>query len=130
MARIIRYLAHDPVFNNEESLTDYDETALTEMEGRGIVFIAVYDDGTRAIAKAADVTEPEPQVGGVTLVTPVYVDNRTEATVAVFEALAAIVDPESAVATADETGEAAKATDPVQAFKDALAALKALKPKD
>ena len=69
-------------------------------------------------------------MNGVTLCTPKYVDNRTAATVAVFDALTAIVDPESAVATADETGEeAAMAADPVETFKAALAALKALGPK-
>lgn len=130
MTSIIGYMAHDPILNNEEPLTNYDEAVLAEMEDSGIVFIAVHDDDTRTLVKASDITPPEPQMGGVTLVTPIYVDTRTEATVAVFDALAAIVDPESAVATADETGEITEATDPVQAFKDALAALKALEPQE
>ena len=130
MAKIIGYMVHDAVTNMEWQLENFDQAAVAGLESSGLIIVAVYDDDSRAIVHAADVTEPEPQVNGITLVTPAYVDNRTAATAAVFDALAAIVDPESAVVTADETGEeAAAAADPVEAFKAALTALKALESK-
>ena len=61
-------------------------------------------------------------------VQPTYVDMRTGATVACFDALSAIVDPQPA--TADETGEGTEPIDPVEAFRAALAALKALEAKE
>lgn len=126
MAQIIGYMVHDPVANMEWQLDDFEQERLANMESSGFLFIALRDDDTREVVKAIDVAEPKPRVNGVTLVTPTYVDNRTAATVAVFEALSAIVDPESAVATADETGEETESqADPVEAFKEALAALKA-----
>ena len=130
MAKIIGYMVHDAVTNMEWQLENFDQAAVAGLESSGLIIVAVYDDDSRAIVHAADVTEPEPQVNGITLVTPAYVDNRTAATAAVFDALVAIIDPESAVATADETGEeAAAAADPVEAFKAALTALKALESK-
>lgn len=130
MAKIIGYMVHDAVTNMEWQLENFDQAAVAGLESSGLIIVAVYDDDSRAIVHAADVTEPEPQVNGITLVTPAYVDNRTAATAAVFDALVAIIDPESAVATTDETGEeAATAADPVETFKAALAALKALGPK-
>ncbi len=125
MAQIIGYMVHDPVANMEWQLDDFEQERLANMESTGFLFIALRDDDTREVVKAVDVVEPKPRVNGVTLVTPTYVDNRTAATVAVFDALAAIVDPESTVATADEAGGGAEAqADPVEAFKEALAALK------
>ena len=127
MAQIIGYMVHDPVANMEWQLDDFELEHLANMESAGLLFIALSDDDTREVVKAADVVEPKPRVNGVTLVTPAYVDNRTAATAAVFDALAAIVDPESAVATADEAGGSAEARkDPVEAFKEALAAFKSL----
>ncbi len=127
MAYIIDYMAHDPVGNVEGQLTCYDPEALAEAESNGIVFIAVMSDGTREIVKASEVSEPAPQGQDFVFVQPTYVDDRTAATVAVFDALAAIVDPESAVATAEETGEETAAqADPLETFREALAALKAL----
>lgn len=128
MANIIGYMAHDVLGNCEGQVDDFsDPSVLAEAEAAGVVFVAVYDDGTRAIVKAADVTEPQPRVNGVTLVAPKYVDQRIAATTAVFDALLAIVDPESAVVTADETGEASgEQADPVEAFKEAIASLKSI----
>lgn len=126
MAKIVAYMAHDPVCNMEEQVTDFDPGTLSNMEAGGIIFVAVYDDESRAVVKASEMSEPEPQVNGVKLVTPKYVDLRTEATVAVFDALSAIVDPEASVAAADEAGETAEAADPVETFKAALIDLKAL----
>lgn len=127
---IDHYMIHDPIGNVENMLTVFDTEQLAEAESHGIVFIAVYDDGSRVRVAAEDIAEPVPHACGVTLCTPTYVDDRTNATVAVFDALVAIVDPESTVATADETGEEVEtAADPVETFKAALTALKALEPK-
>lgn len=127
MAYIVDYMAHDPVGNVEGQLTCYDAEALAEAEKNGMLFIAVMNDGTRKVVKASEVSEPSSQGQDFVFVQPTYVDKRTAATVACFEALSAIVDPQPAAA--DETGEEADAVDPVdpvEAFRVALAALKAL----
>lgn len=125
---IIGYYVHSAVSNTEEWLTDYDATALQAAEDAGFILVAVREDGSREVVKAADVKEPTPTMNGVSVPTTSYVDTRAEATVAVFDALTAIVDPESAAATADETDENAEAVDLVQAYKDAVIRLKALTP--
>lgn len=128
MAHIVDYMAHDPVGNVEGQLTCYDPEALAEAESNGIVFIAVMSDGSRKVVKASEVSEPSPQGEEFVFVQPAYVDERTEATVAVFDALAAIVAPETA--TLSDSGAATQAADPVEAFMAALAKLKALKPAE
>lgn len=128
MAYIVDYMAHDPVGNVEGQLTCYDAKALAEAEKNGMVFIAVMNDGTRKVVKASEVSKPCSHGQDFVLVQPTYVDERTAATVACFDALAAIVDPQPA--TADETGEEAESVDPVEAFRAALAALKALEAKE
>lgn len=127
MTRIIGYMAHDAACNMEQPLDNYDATELSRLAAAGIIFVAVYDDGSRRVVSVDEVSEPEPQMNGVTLCTPKYVDDRMVATIAVFDALAAIVDTESAVATTEETGEEIEAkTDPVEVFRVALAALRRL----
>ena len=125
MAKIVRYWAHDPVGNIENMLQSFDKEQLQKGEEAGIVFVAEYDDGTRSIVKAADVVEPQTfsNDGGITLVLPSYVDERTSATVACFDALAVIVNPSVATASADETETQA---DPIGAFMAALEKLRAL----
>nr|DAX08703.1 MAG TPA: hypothetical protein [Bacteriophage sp.] len=125
MAQITHYLAHDPVGNTESYLTEFDSEIITRAAASGIVFIAVYDDGTREIVDGKDVIKPQLDDEPFTLVTPVYVDDRTDATVACFDALAAIVDP--SVAAAAEGGSAEVQADPVKAFMAALEKLRALK---
>ena len=125
MAQITHYLAHDPVGNTESYLTEFDSEIITRAAASGIVFIAVYDDGTREIVDGKDVIKPQLDDEPFTLVTPVYVDERTDATVACFDALAAIVDP--SVAAAAEGGSAEVQADPVKAFMAALEKLRALK---
>lgn len=128
MAYIVDYMAHDPVGNVEGQLTCYDAEALAEAEKNGIVFIAVMSDGTREVVKASEVSEPPSQGKDFVFVQPTYVDERTEATVEVFDALAAIVAPE--VAAVSEDGTATQTADPVEAFMAALAKLKAFKPNE
>ena len=126
MQKIVSYVAHDAVTNTEKYLEEYDSDTLAKMEKAGMIFLCVYEDGTREIVKAEDIKEPEPRVNGVQLATPYYVDVRTKATVAVFSALEQIIDPEAQVATTDETGEETEMTDPLETFKQALEALKEL----
>lgn len=125
MAQITHYMAHDPVGNSESYLTEFDSELISRAEASGIVFIAVYNDGTREVVSGKDVTKPQSADKPVTLVTPTYVDDRTDATVACFDALAAIVDP--SVAAAAEGGSAEVQADPVKAFMAALEKLRALK---
>jgi len=127
MAKITHYMAHDPIGNVESYLTEFDSKLIARAAAAGIIFIAVYDDGTREVVDAGEVEEPQQERQAYEIVTTSYVDKRTAATVACFEALSAIVDPQPAAA--DETGEEADAVDPVdpvEAFRVALAALKAL----
>lgn len=127
MAKITHYMAHDPIGNVESYLTEFDSELIARAAAAGIIFIAVYDDGTREVVDAGEVEEPQQERQAYEIVTTSYVDRRTAATVACFDALSAIVDPQPA--TADETGEEADAVDPVdpvEAFRAALAALKAL----
>ncbi len=127
MAKITHYMAHDPIGNVESYLTEFDSELIARAAAAGIIFIAVYDDGTREVVDAGEVEEPQQERQAYEIVTTSYVDRRTAATVACFEALSAIVDPQPAAA--DETGEEAEAVDPVdpvEAFRAALAALKAL----
>lgn len=123
---VVAYYIHDVICNNEQLLTNFDADYLKAIADAGLIIVAVYNDESREQVAVDDVREPEPHVNGITLATPSYVDARTVATVAVFDALATIIDPESAVATADETGETTEAVDPVETFKAALAELRKL----
>lgn len=129
MSHIVDYLIHDPVGNVEGQLSDYDPVRLAEAEKNGMVFIAVMDDGERRLVKAADVSEPKQQNRYFTVAKPEYVDERTKATVAVFDALADIVNPQTAAA--DENGsDEQPVADPIAAFEDALNKLKSLQNGD
>lgn len=126
MAKIVRYWAHDPVGNIENMLQSFDKEQLQKGEEAGIVFVAEYDDGTRSIVKAVDVVEPQTfsNDGGITLVLPSYVDERTSATVACLDALAEIVNPSVATVSADD---AEAEVDPIKVFMAAIEKLRALK---
>ena len=130
-ACVVAYICHDAIANTEWYVSDFDKAKLKQAEDAGCLIIEELSDGSRRLSSADEVEEPPAaMVGGIRLVAPKYVDDRTAAVTAVFEALSAIVDPEASVATADETGEAVESADPVQAFRDALAALKALDGKE
>lgn len=125
MAQITHYMVHDPVGNTESYLTEFDAEFIARAAAANIVFIAVYDDGTREVVDSKDVAKPKSADEPFTLVTPVYVDDRTDATVACFDALAAIVD--RSVAATTEAGSTEVQADPVKAFLSALERLRALK---
>ena len=86
--RITAYLLHDAVNNMEGYITDYRHEELERAQDEGMLIIAEYNDGSRAVVNAFDVVEPQPEVNGVTLVQPIYVNERMEAVIAVFDALA------------------------------------------
>lgn len=117
MAQIIAYMAHSALTNSEEQLNTFDAETLQALEDEGITFIAVYDDETREIVKAADITEPEPQVNGVTLCTPVYVDDRYDAIVSTFDAVKPILDELIVTSLPGSSGE-------LSALKSAISNLK------
>ena len=121
--RIVGYAIHDVIGNCETCLTNYDPDYLKQVEDSGLLIIAVYEDESRCVVKAEDVEEPVLQVNGITLTTPEYVDARTQATVAVFDALAAIVNPETSTLSEDDSADS---ENPVESFSKALGALKAL----
>lgn len=123
MANITHYMAHDPIGNSESYLTEFDSELIARAAASGIIFIAVYDDGTRKVVDSSEVTPPQAAAEPFTLVTPVYVDERTTATVACFDALAQIVNPGVATTSADDAETEA---DPIKAFMAALEKLRAL----
>lgn len=129
MTRIIQYVIHDPIANVEEILQNFDKEWLQKAEEGGLIFVAVHSDGARSIVKACDIEEPLTfaNQGGVELVLPAYVDERTEATVACFDALASIVDPQP-VAISDGNAEH-PSIDPLAAFMAAVEKLRALERK-
>lgn len=124
---IVAYLLHDAAANVEGYITDYSQQSLLDAEAMGLVIIAEYNDGSREVVPAIEVKQPNPEVNGVEVVLPPYVDVRMSAVVEVFDALEAIMFPEAEPAT--ETGaapmrKAARKITPEDAFKAALAALK------
>ena len=125
---IVAYILHDPLGNVEGYISDFDTEALKRAEENGMVIIAEYNDGTRAIAKASDVVEPKPSLNGISVTTPEYVNARVVATVECFNALAQVLQPTDAVMqSADDADDAdAKSLDPFEAFKAAISRLQVL----
>lgn len=119
------YLLHDPIGNAEGAIAEFETEKLVKAEQQGAVFIAVYNTGRREIVKAEDIRKPKPRMNGVTLVQPVYVDDRMKAIVNVFEALegSSLLAINSATATVAPTAAENEAK---QTFAEALAALKAI----
>ena len=73
---------------------------------------------------ACDVAAPQSHEGSISLVQPVYVDDRMDAVLGVFDALQAVVFPEAVAMAATEAPAAASAADPAQNFRDKLEALR------
>lgn len=127
MNKPVMYLAHDPLGNSEAQVVEYDPALLAEAERQGIIFIAVDSTGDRQIVSASDVKPPDDETGSLMLVQPVYVDERMQAVIEVFDALEAIMFPEAEPATDTDAApmrKAARKITPEDAFKAALAALK------
>lgn len=125
MANIAHYIAHDPIANVEGIVTDFEPSVLEEAAQHGIVFIAVDKDGNRASVDVSEISKPELDDGDCyVFVEPRYVDDRTTAIVACFDALAEIVNPSVATASVDDTETQ---VDPIGAFMAALEKLRVLK---
>ena len=125
---IVAYILHDPIGNVEGYISDFDTEALKRAEENGMVIIAEYSDGTRAIVKASDVVEPKPSLNGISVTTPEYVNARAVATEECFNALAQVLQPTDAVMqSADDADDTdAKSLDPFGAFKAAISRLQVL----
>ena len=119
--RVRAYLVHDAINNMEGYITDYSAEALQAAQESGLIIIAEYNDGSRDRVNAADVVEPQPEVNGVTLVQPSYVDDRMTAVVDVFDALAAEMFGAAMVMSADADPAAVRSP-----FAEALKKLKEL----
>lgn len=118
----IGYIMHDPIGNVEGVVNDYTPDVLNLAEERGMIFIAVDENGDRSVVKAADVKVPKAQEGEVTLVLPEYVDTRMTAVVGVFDAISEIlVEQAESFASVDDGAEP---VEPIQNFVNALSALK------
>lgn len=120
--RVVAYILHDPVANMEGYITDYSEESLSDAEQMGLIIIAEYNDGSRERVAAADVKPPNPEVNGISVVLPPYVDVRMKAVIDVFDALSAGVP---AVASNAEV-KAASRSGGSMSFAEALEALRAL----
>lgn len=129
MSKPVMFIAHDPVSNTEAQVTEFDPALLKAAAAQGVVFIAVDANGFREIVQPEDVTQPDGMGGSFTLVEPVYVDDRMNAVIDVFDALEAVLCPEAetvavqSATTAKKTAARAPAT-PADVFRAKLAALK------
>lgn len=123
----IRYIAQDPTHRMEWQVIDFDSKNLEDMASRGIIFFAMDKDGNRTQIDVSEVKPISKVNGSYTLVQPVYVDDRIEAVIDVFDALDATLFP--AEIQIDENGisQTAKET---PSFKDALDKLKKLVRKE
>lgn len=116
--RVVAYILHDPVANMEGYITDFSDDSLHGAESMGLIIIAEYNDGSRERVSADDVKPPNPEVNGISVVLPPYVDDRMKAVVAVFDALAAEQPAVMAISASNEGHS--------KTFAEALADLKEL----
>lgn len=123
MGETVIYMAHDPLSNTEAQVTECDPALLNAAAAQGVVFVAVDAHGNRRIADVSEVKPPEGTEGSLQLVQPVYVDERMQAVVDVFDALQTLVLPEAAALAADDD-QPAQVRDPVETFSAKLTALR------
>ena len=123
MGETVIYMAHDPLSNTEAQVTEFDPALLNAAAAQGVVFVAVDSHGNRRIADVSEVKPPEGTEGSLQLVQPVYVDERMQAVVDVFDALQTLVLPEAAALAADDD-QPAQVRDPVETFSAKLTALR------
>lgn len=123
MDKPVMYMAHDALSNTEMQVSEFDPALLAAAEAQGVIFVAVDAAGDRQIVRACDVTPPSGVEGSFTLVEPVYVDDRMDAVLDVFDAMAALILPESATLSASE-GAPAPPRDPIEVFGEKLTALR------
>lgn len=123
MGETVIYLAHDPLSNTEAQVTEFDPALLNAAAAQGVVFVAVDAHGNRRIADVSEVKPQKGTEGSLQLVQPVYVDERMQAVVDVFDALQTLVLPEAAALAADDD-QPAQVRDPVETFSAKLTALR------
>lgn len=129
MSKPVMFIAHDPVSNTEAQVTEFDAALLKAASEQGVVFLAVDENGFREIVPPEDVKPPDGVLGSFTLVEPVYVDDRMNAVIDVFDALEAVLcaTPETLSVQSDTTRKKSAArspSTPAEAFRAKLAALK------
>lgn len=125
MDKPVMYMAHDALSNTEMQVSEFDPALLAAAEAQGVIFVAVDAAGDRQIVRACDVTPPSGVEGSFTLVEPVYVDDRMEAVLDVFDAMAALILPESITPTLSASeGATAPPRDPIEVFGEKLTALR------
>lgn len=120
----VAYMIHDPVGNCEGVLTEFDPEILARAAADGMVFIGITEDGERHVVQHDDVVSPASRTHEVVIAKQSYVDDRTAATVAVFDAVSQILNPEPTGAAEDGTGS--RQIDPIEAFEAALEKLREL----
>lgn len=123
MARITHFIAHDPITNSEGVVTEYDQELLSRASDSGIVFISVDEQGNRQIVPVDEVKEPDQVGGDYQIVQPLYVDQRMQAVVDVFDALSASVP--AVAANADVQSASGESRSSVS-FNEALENLRSL----
>lgn len=123
MGETVIYMAHDPLSNTEAQVTEFDPALLNAAAAQGVVFVAVDAHGNRRIADVSEVKPQKGTEGSLQLVQPVYVDERMQAVVDVFDALQTLVLPEAAALAADDD-QPAQVRDPVETFSAKLTALR------
>ena len=94
MGETVIYMAHDPLSNTEAQVTEFDPALLNAAASQGVVFVAVDAHGNRRIADVSEVKPQKGTEGSLQLVQPVYVDERMQAVVDVFDALQTLMLPD------------------------------------
>lgn len=123
MNKTLYHMLHDPIGNCEAMVTEYDEELINRAANNGMIFIAVDEDGNRTVVQPEDVKEPINDDQPFTIVQPLYVDDRMQAVVDVFDALAASVPAVAASADVQPVSSKARSA---MSFAEALEALRAL----
>ena len=122
MGETVIYMAHDPLSNTEAQVTEFDPALLNA--AASLSFVAVDAHGNRRIADVSEVKPQKGTEGSLQLVQPVYVDERMQAVVDVFDALQTLMLPEAAALAAADDDPPAQVRDPVETFSAKLAALR------
>lgn len=124
MEETVIYMAHDPLSNTEAQVTEFDPALLNAAAAQGVLFVAVDAHGNRRIADVSEVKPPKGTEGSLQLVQPVYVDERMQAVVDVFDVLQTLMLPEAAALAVADDDPPAQVRDPVETFSEKLTALR------
>lgn len=123
------FTAYDPRANLETQVTNFDKRLLERLVQQGMLFYKHEQDGSCREVSVNEVVPDEIELEEFQLVEPVYVDERMNAVVDVFDALETLLCESSEVLSEGNTPRMAKASaslTPVQVFSEKLAALRAI----